>query len=177
MDVANLLDSIGKDVALEAKRNLGTTRDRFSIRAKWKKGKPISYERRKKKGKSDNTSKLRNSITWTVKDGKLQWEMEGYGQFVEEGRKGKKLNRHLETKGGFIPVSELRKWMRQKPIRMQKEGGGFMKQDEKAVKALSYLINRKIKWFGIDATRFFSEAFYNKTKDFEMRIGGVLNGN
>jgi len=169
-DVKDLQKEIGIAVQKAAQQNLGTTQTRFKIKAKWKNGRPISYSRTAYKGRIDNSGALRKSITYETTETGIKWSMLSYGEYVEEGRKGLRYNKHLLGKGGKgIPVGALRKWIASKPVRLQ-TGKGFAKQTDKALEQASFLINRKIKWFGIDATRFFSEPFYEKTKDYLKRF-------
>lgn len=171
----SLNEQIGVDVQKAAQRNLGATRTRFGVSAKWKNGKPISYVLKPKKGRIDNSGALRRSIDFEATEDGVKWSMLSYGEAIEEGRKGIRRNKHLLGKGKIgIPVSALRSYMKSKPIRVRDANGSFVKQTESNLRGLSYQINRKIKWFGIDATRFFSEPFYELTKDYAMRYADAF---
>ena len=173
--VKDLQDRIGENVKKAAQRNLGATYTRFHIRAKWRNGKPISYVRKAYKGKIDNSGTLRKSLDYQLTEMGVKWSMAGYGYYVEEGRKGIRRNKHLSGKGKKgIPDSALRKYMRSKPVRARDADGKFVKQTESRMRSLRFMINRKIKWFGIDATRFFSEPFYEVTKDYAMKYGDAF---
>ena len=144
------LEGFGEKVVLEAKRNLGASRQRKKYSYGDKRGVVGKYT-----GKIDSSGVLSNSLEYEVSnDGnKISFFYEDYGVFVDLGRR----------KGKGMPVKELQGWMKRKPIRIRDEGGRFVKATDKRLKAVGYLINRKLKYFGIDPTYFFTEPFDKAT--------------
>lgn len=116
---------------------------------------------KKKKGRViDNSGTLRESIDYELKtfaSGNFSFSflMEEYGENVDKGRKP----------GKGIPVKALMSWIKSKPIRLRDlETGSFIKSTKSRLNSLSFLINRKIKKEGIEATNFFSEPFEKEFK-------------
>ena len=130
-----------------AKINIGKTYTAKNSRGK-------SYKKR-----IDNSGKLRNSITSELKtrteDGRFSkgfiiFKMLEYGLNVDKGRRA----------GKGVPPQVLIDWIKKKPLRIRDlKTGSFVKQTESRVKGLAYVINRKIKKYGIPATNFFTDAY------------------
>ena len=112
----------------------------------------------------DNTGKLRNSLRGNVNTSANSFSadimMEEYGEWVDKGRK----------KGKGAPPSAIRKWIKQKPLRVRDAQGQFVKATESRINSLAYLINRKIKRKGIEATNFLTEPFELKFKNLPQEI-------
>ena len=110
--------------------------------------------------KKDNTGDLRKSISYDIdvfRSGNFAFafNMEEYGGNVDRGRKP----------GKGIPINVLDEWIKTKPVRLRDlKTGKFLKQTPSRMKSLSYLINRKIKNEGIEATYFFSKPFEEEFK-------------
>ena len=149
------LDKFGEEVADAAKRNLGS-QPRKSYRAKWKNGKLQSYQVTTKQRRINNTDTLRQSIDYKVIEKGdntiLQLSTIDYGVYVEEGRKP----------GKGIPPNVLKAWIDSKPIRVNTSETGFVKLSKETAEArkrtLGFLINRKIKTFGIEPVFFMKRA-------------------
>ena len=142
-----VLADFADNVVRLAKINVGKT-----YTAKNSKGK--SYKKR-----IDNSGNLRNSITSELKtktkDGRFSkgfiiFKMLEYGFNVDKGRRA----------GKGVPPQVLIDWIKKKPLRIRDlKTGSFVKQTESRVKGLAYVINRKIKKYGIPATNFFTDAY------------------
>ena len=110
--------------------------------------------------KKNNTGDLQKSLGFEMevfRSGNFSFAflMEEYGGNVDRGRKA----------GKGIPVRVLDEWIRTKPVRLRDlETGKFLKKTPARLKSLSYLINRKIKEEGIEASNFFSEPFEKEFK-------------
>lgn len=160
MSWIDALNKFGEDTKLRAMRNLGAVQDRWGIRAKWKDKKPVSYKKKKYKGRFVATGKLKNSIDYTITDRGVTFTMLGYGQNIEEGRKGRVnawgIGTNPSSKGA--PVKAIQDWMRAKNVKPRNEDGKFIKATKSAKDSTGFLINRKIKWFGQAPNPFFSEA-------------------
>ena len=148
-NVEKILSDFGARVTKLAKINIGATR---TVNGK--------------KRRIDNSGKLRNSIKYNVKVNPNSFsfdiQMEDYGEWVDKGREA----------GKGIPQDALMKWIKSKPIRLRDlETGSFIKSTESRLKGLAFLINRKIKKYGIAATNFLTEPFEN---EFEKLPQDVL---
>lgn len=97
----------------------------------------------------NSTKTLSYSLKSKRKNLDIFFSMEYYGYWVDQGR----------AKGKFPPVSAIRKWIKEKPVRLRDESGRFVKQTPAKMNSLAYLIGRAIAKYGIKKTRFFSEPF------------------
>lgn len=148
------LADFADNVVRLAKINIGKTYTAKNSRGK-------SYKKR-----IDNSGKLRNSITSELKtrteDGRFSkgyiiFKMLEYGLNVDKGRRA----------GKGVPPQVLIDWIKKKPLRIRDlETGSFVKQTESRVKGLAYVINRKIKKYGIPATNFFTDAYESQETKF-----------
>lgn len=158
------LEQFGQLIVENAQRELGAYKPRKSFRAKWKNGKLVSFTTSIKRRRSDNTGALRNSINYTITETQKGYMLNisslDYGIYVNEGR--------LPGKG--IPKRDLMQYIRQKPIRPQKQGGGFLPKTQSNLESLAFLINRKIKTFGIESNPFLD----NTIEKFEPRLVSEL---
>lgn len=156
LDDASLeyLQEFGKNVVRDAGIELGAKQKKTSYRAKWSNGKLKSFTTVQKRYSSSTTGELKKSLSFEVMEVQgnylLVFKAAEYWYYVNFGRKP----------GKYAPVGVIDEWIRKKPIRLQKGGGkGFAKQTPEAMKSLGFLINRKIKTFGIEGTRFFTKTF------------------
>jgi hypothetical protein len=73
------------------------------------------------------------------------------------------------------PPKIIDAWVRSKPVKPQKGGGlGFAKVTEQALNSMAYLMNRKIKYFGIDGNQFFTKTLNIYTEDLEQELGSKI---
>jgi len=150
------LADFADNVVRLAKINIGKTYTAKNSRGK-------SYKKR-----IDSSGKLRNSITSELKtrtdDGRFSkgfiiFKMLEYGLNVDKGRRA----------GKGVPPQALIDWINQRPpkIRLRdQKTGSFIKKTESRVKGLAYVINRKIKKYGIPATNFFTDAYESQEDKF-----------
>jgi hypothetical protein len=102
--------------------------------------------------------------------GTIIFKMADYGRFVDQGQKGTKSTYKASKKSPYKrkqgfgydkespKKSKLIPWIRNKIKRIQDlENGGFVKMTDAKVQSLAFLISRKIKHHGIEATHFFSD--------------------
>ena len=154
-----------QNVVEEAQRNIGTSARKFGIRAKWPGGRLSSFRKRPFRGRIEASGNLRNSLKYAINDYTVVFTMAHYGQWVDQGRKP----------GKGMPVKELQKWIRIKPIKPRDlKTNKWIKATPAAINTLSYLINRKIKTFGIAPTYFFSDAFDKYFSQLERGIDGAI---
>jgi hypothetical protein len=154
------------NVIREARIELSAKQPRKSYRAQWKGGQLVGYQVTTKRYASDNTGALASSLRYEIKEISgnyiVVFSAADYWYYVNFGRKA----------GKYAPVSVIEEWVRSKPIRPQLGGGkGFAKVTPQTLKSLSFLINRKIKTFGIEGTRFWTKTVEYNTKELQANIG------
>ena len=152
-NVANALEEFGELVVERAKKELNAVKPRKVYRASWKNGKLRSVQVKVKNYRSNNTGELRDSIDYKVTDSPFGKELAimtaEHGDFVNRGR--------LPGKG--IPPRAMDAWIKSKGVRPQDTvNGGFKKKTEANLKAMAFMMNRKIKYFGIEANPFMTDA-------------------
>lgn len=138
-------------------------RKRTSLRVKW--AKTQTGWKPKKVTKGSYTSNMVASgyllnNTKVVSKGPLDYSvsMPSYAKFLIEGRK----------KGKGIPVRNMDSWIKQKRIKPKNEQGQFKKMDKRT---LGFLMNRKIKYFGIEGYDFVAP----ERKDILRRYNSALS--
>ena len=129
-----------EDAISRAQRNLGAFRS-------------ISGKRRRRV----STGKLKDSLIYfvardrfkTVVDFTTKDEVDSYAGVIEMGRR----------KGARQPPSSaILQWMDDKKIRLQKKGGGFIKETPALRKSVAFLIARSIKENGIEGIYYYRDA-------------------
>jgi len=166
-----VLDEWGEDVTQEAKRNLGARTTRRGVRSKWDGMSPIRPKFKMFRANYIATSYLWDNIFYehdlsnmNWNNLQLIWEMPFYGEYVDEGRDA----------GKWPNPDEIKKWIRERNMPISREvleyspekkkmvGTGkykFAKRKNYMYNQLTFLMARKIKFFGIDGSGFFSEPF------------------
>lgn len=160
-----LMDKMGDDLVRRVKIGVGATRDRTSYRMRWKKiGSSwvlLGYTKKRRKGRIDSTGKGRESFRFEVKMGKNGPQMilmgEDYMKNVNDGRKA----------GKGIPVKAMDQYVKDKPIRPRDGNGRILRSTPRNLRTVSFLINRKIKYLGIDPVPFIDEAWEITLKDYK----------
>jgi hypothetical protein len=149
------LSRFAHNVPVNARRALMSKRKKVSIRSSWKKvgGKWIPKESVKKSymGNTIASGRLANSLEGEYLGDKIVFQMEWYGQWVDGGRPPTR-----KDGDGITFKKSLRKWIDSRKLNMRDEGGRFSKGGKKA---LAFLIGRKIHYFGIPPTGFFTNTF------------------
>ena len=137
-----------EDVIARAQRNLGAFRTINGRRVR-----RVSTDGQKKSGKP----KLKDSLIYfvardrfkTVVDFTTKDEVDAYAGVIELGRR----------KGARQPPSSaILQWMDDKKIRLQKKGGGFIKETPALRKSVAFLIARSIKENGIEGIYYYRDA-------------------
>tara|TARA_R110000744_G_scaffold96187_3_gene185883 strand:- start:4529 stop:5101 length:573 start_codon:yes stop_codon:yes gene_type:complete len=67
--------------------------------------------------------------------------------------------------------SDIRKWMRSKPVRLRDENGSFVKQTEARLSSAAYLIARSIKKKGIAGLKYWEKAYEATFPKAEKELG------
>ena len=107
---------------------------------------------------TNSTKTLSYSLKSKRKNLDIQFSMEYYGYWVDQGRKP----------GKQPPPKVIQEWIRKKPIRPRDKRGRYIAKTEATMNSLAYLIGRSIGKYGYKKTQFFSEPFekrYRKLGD------------
>lgn len=141
--------------------NLGAKVRRKSYRSKWKNGKPYNTRVKTLRASHSASGSLINSITVKKSNIGYSVQMNEYGIFVNDGR----------VKGKGIPVKQMDKWIKQKKLKPRDIGtGAFKKNTIKNREAMSFLMNRKIKHFGIEPFPFIKMSRETAMDQFNDKI-------
>tara|TARA_R100000951_G_C2529248_1_gene145880 strand:- start:42 stop:572 length:531 start_codon:yes stop_codon:yes gene_type:complete len=132
------------------------------------------------KGKKNSTSDLYNSLKYDITEEQgnflLDFLMEDYGDFVDQGVRGAGSSSNNRTspfkfgsgtgkKGGL--TKGIEKWIKQKPIKQwkDKKTGKFL-----SYKSMKFLIARSIYNKGTKPSLFFTKPFYSAFKRLPVEI-------
>jgi len=132
------------------------------------------------KGKKNSTSDLYNSLKYDITEEQgnflLDFLMEDYGDFVDQGVRGAGSSSNNRTspfkfgsgtgkKGGL--TKGIEKWIKQKPIKQwkDKKTGRFL-----SYKSMKFLIARSIYNKGTKPSLFFTKPFYSAFKRLPVDI-------
>lgn len=132
------------------------------------------------KGKKNSTSDLYNSLKYDITEEQgnflLDFLMEDYGDFVDQGVRGAGSSSNNRTspfkfgsgtgkKGGL--TKGIEKWIKQKPIKQwkDKKTGKFL-----SYKSMKFLIARSIYNKGTKPSLFFTKPFYSAFKRLPVDI-------
>jgi hypothetical protein len=169
-----VLEEMGDFVVKQAKRNLTEKRERINVRAKWKDGRPTSFEFKKGKRKSSASGTLEKSLGYDLKETNqgivIEYRGRSYGLYLDKGRYPFMKS---VAQGKGIPPSAMNRWIEEKKVKPRDlTTGQFIKIDKNKtqIKTMAFLMNRKIKWFGIEPTHFFSEPEEQARDKFEQKI-------
>jgi len=176
-----VLEEMGDFVVKQAKRNLTEKRERINVRAKWEDGRPTSFEFKKGKRKSSASGTLEKSLGYDLKETDqgivIKYRGRSYGLYLDKGRypfmKGVGGGKGLPTKkvGGRLESPRLNQWIKSKRIQPRDlTTGQFIEKTESNMRSMAFLMNRKIKWFGIEPTHFFSEPEEQARDKYEQKI-------
>ena len=137
--------------AVAARLLLEVKRPRTSIRAKWKKvgegWTPVSVSKKTFRGNYVASGELVNSIQASPKGLTLGITMNKTADYVQNGRKP----------GKGIPLNAMRNWTKMKRIQPRDLSTGKFKSKATA-ESMRFMMNRKIKHFGIEPFPFVTMA-------------------
>jgi len=129
-----------------------------------------------KKRVTDSTGALSDSLGYEVKQKRndkghfmsgfdlLITSTEDYASFIEQGVKGSEsvkpsaANSPFQFKSKNLPRGVMARWIKDKPIRPQKKGGGFVKKTKSTMNSLAFLLGRAVATKGIAARHYVRDA-------------------
>lgn len=90
-----------------------------------------------------------------------------YWRYVDEGTRGRETGNPSRK---FPPLSAIRQWIQVKPVTPRKDSRGRLPTTDQ----LAYLIGRKIRDYGTEATGFFREAETLTEIQFRARLTAAV---
>jgi len=138
-----------------------------------------NLEKGGKYGSHNKSGALSKSIEYTIKDNKVSFLSEKYGEFLDQGVKGSKSTYPESSASPFKytnkrpPSSVFDKWSVKSGIAPRDSKGKFIKR-----KSLNFIIANSIFRKGIRASMFFTKPFEEALPLFEDdMLDGFLNDN
>jgi hypothetical protein len=161
-----ILKDFAEEVNLAAKRELGSR----------KIGKNRSY------GVASRS--LQKSLEYKISGGRVSFGSPlPYAAFIHWGVNGTRKNRNAPYSYRYENpsrkhVDAIVQWMKDKPVRLQAVGGGFIKKKGPRggdrVRSAAYLIARSIKRNGIEGLRYYEAALEAQVPKFQTKLGEAL---
>jgi hypothetical protein len=165
-DFEKVLGRFAEDVNNAAKRELGSR----------KIGKNRSY------GVASRS--LQKSLTYSLKGGRVSFGSPlPYAAFIHWGVNGTRKNRNAPYSFKYENpsskhVDSIVQWMKDKPVRLQAVGGGFIKKKGPRggdrVRSAAFLIARSIKRKGIEGLRYYTVALESIVPQYREELGQAL---
>lgn len=161
----------------QAKLELKAKRPRTAIRATWKKigntWEPEFVRKQKIRAPFVASGNLVNSIK-PIADGlEFGISMAWYGDAIRKGRKPWPGAQFNGDKG--IPPTSMKQWAQMKRLRPKDpKTGQFLGNNEKTQKAMRFLMNRKIKHFGIEPFDFQKIALATTLSKYRSKINDSI---
>lgn len=165
-DFEKVLARFADDVNNAAKRELGSRRI----------GKNRSY------GVASRS--LQKSLTYKLKGGRVSFGSPlPYAAFIHWGVNGTKKNQNAPYSFRYENpsrkhVDAIEQWMKDKPVRLQAVGGGFIKKKGPRggdrFRSAAYLIARSVKRKGIVGLRYYSVALETIVPQYREELGEAL---
>lgn len=130
------------------------------------------------------TRALQKSLTFSVKGGSVTFGSPlPYAGFMHWGVNGTRKNRNAPYSFKYENpsrkhVDSIVQWMKDKPVRLQAVGGGFIKKKGPRggdrVRSAAYLIARSIKRKGIEGLRYYTVALESIVPQYREELGQAL---
>lgn len=165
-DFEKVLDRFADDVNNAAKRELGSRRI----------GKNRSY------GVASRS--LQKSLTYKIKGGRVSFGSPlPYAAFIHWGVNGTRKNQNAPYSFRYENpsrkhVDAIEQWMKDKPVRLQAVGGGFIKKKGPRggdrFRSAAFLIARSIKRKGIVGLRYYTVALESIVPQYQVELGEAL---
>jgi hypothetical protein len=145
--------------------NLGAKVKRKSYKSKWRNGKPYNTSVKTFRGNHNASGNLIKSIKVVKSNIGYAVKINDYGEFVNDGR----------NKGKGIPISAINKWIKQKNLKPRDiKTGSFKKNTPAARKSMAFMMNRKIKYFGIEPYPFIKMSRETTVYQFKDTIKNAM---
>jgi hypothetical protein len=176
-ELYNVLEEMGYSIIDNAEANLKKKKKRKYVRAKWEDGKPIEPEIRYSKPRASyNTGETIDGLGVKLipKGGSFIihiTDANGHAESVDKGRRPFVKNFEEGNKG--IPPAKMNSWIKSRGIKPRDlKTGQFIPIDEKGtqIRRMAFLMNRKIKWFGIEPTNFLTDARRDTEDEYQDRL-------
>lgn len=165
-DFDKVLAEFAEEVNLAAKRTLGSRRI----------GKNRTY------GVASRS--LQKSLDYKISDGKVSFGSPlPYAAFIHWGVNGTRKNRNAPFSFKYENpshkhVDSIVQWMKDKPVRLQAVGGGFIKKKGPRggdrFRSAAFLIARSIKRKGIAGLRYYAVALESIVPQYTDKLGEAL---
>jgi len=157
--------------ASQAKLELEAKHTRVAIRAKWKKvgndWQPVNVVKQKIRANYVASGNLVRSIKPFVEGMEFGITMDWYGEAIRKGRQP--MGNFRGGKG--IPPTAMDAWAMNKRLRPKDPSSGqFLPNTSKNKNAMKFLMNRKIKHFGIEPFDFLSKATTSTNFKFKQEL-------
>lgn len=168
------LSMYAQGIIVAAKEELSVKRPRKYLRAKYRNKRPYKWEIKMSKPRSiDQKENISKSLKYrmSIKNGDVFTEIRGvkYMEYVDKGRYP--YMKHPSESGKGLPPKIVSKWTRTKPIKPRDlKTGRFLPRTEKNIRAMNFMINRKIRWFGIEPTNFLQKARIRAGNEYDDKI-------
>jgi hypothetical protein len=167
-----VLTEMGEWVVKKAKQNLGAKQARKNVRATWANGRPKGFEFKTSRRDLNASGALQKSLGYDLKENEqsivVKYRGLAYGFYLDKGRypfmKG-------IAQGKGIPPSKMKSWIDTRRIQPRDlTTGQFLEKTPSNMRSMAFLMNRKIKWFGIEPTNFFSGPEEEAREKYEQKI-------
>lgn len=141
--------------ANQVQGNLKAKHTRTKVRANWQKvgggWQPINVKKSKFRGNLIASGNLYRSVKPLSNQLEFGVQMDWYGEMIRVGRKP--MGKVRGGKG--IPIDKMSSWAKMKGLKARDvKTGQILKQTESNKKAMSFMMNRKVKYFGIEGVDF-----------------------
>lgn len=99
-------------------------------------------------------------------------EASDYASFIHEGVNGRKVkyNAPFSFKKKFINIGAVKKYIKQKPVRLRNKDGAFIKMTDKNIDSAAFAMSRAIAEKGIAPVPYFRLSLERELKKNESKI-------
>lgn len=165
-----VIEKMAAFYAAQAKLQLEVKHTRISIRAKWKKvgndWQPVNVVKQKVRANYVASGNLVRSIKPYSDGMEFGIKMDWYGEAIRQGRQP--MGKFRGGKG--IPVSNMVQWSKMKRLRPKDSKGQFIANNARNREAMQFMMNRKIKYFGIEPFDFIKKAKASTIAQFKSQL-------
>lgn len=164
-------------MAGQAKIELGAKRTRVAIRASWRKTgnrwQPVMVSKQRIRKNFTASGNLVRSIRSTATGTQISLSMDWYAEAIIQGRKPWDKAKFSGRRG--IPLDSISRWARVRRLRPKNPATGeFIANTQANRSAALFMMNRKIKYFGIEPFDFMKIAQESTVHKYEKQITAAL---